>query len=36
MQAFVGALHGAGASRGVFITTSSFTDHARSYAAGIP
>lgn len=36
IQAFVGALHGAGASRGVFITTSSFTDHARSYAAGIP
>ncbi|MFJ6280627.1 restriction endonuclease [Arthrobacter subterraneus] len=36
IQAFVGALHGAGASRGVFITTSSFTDHARTYAAGIP
>lgn len=36
IQAFVGALHGAGASRGVFITTSSFTDQARSYAASIP
>ncbi|WP_458115886.1 restriction endonuclease [Arthrobacter sp. D2-10] len=36
IQAFVGALHGAGASRGVFITTSRFTDHARTYAASIP
>jgi len=36
IQAFVGALAGVGASRGVFITTSSFTRHARDYAAGIP
>lgn len=35
IQAFVGALHGAGASRGVFITTSNFTEHARSYAETI-
>lgn len=35
IQAFVGALHGAGAARGVFITTSGFTDKARSYASGI-
>nr|WP_209068308.1 restriction endonuclease [Arthrobacter pigmenti] len=35
IQAFVGALQGTGASRGVFITTSSFTDNARKYAAGI-
>lgn len=35
IQAFIGALHGFGASRGVFITTSSFTQHARDYASGI-
>nr|WP_209911965.1 restriction endonuclease [Paeniglutamicibacter psychrophenolicus] len=35
IQAFIGALHGFGASRGVFITTSTFTQHARDYAAGI-
>lgn len=29
IQAFVGALHGVGASRGVFITTSTFTSGAR-------
>ena len=32
IQAFVGALHGAQAERGVFITTSRFTDDARDYA----
>lgn len=36
IQAFIGALHGFGASRGVFITTSTFTQHAREYAASIP
>lgn len=32
IQAFVGALHGFGASRGVFLTTSAFTSGAVSYA----
>jgi restriction system protein len=32
IQAFVGALHGAQASRGVFITTSRFSPEARDYA----
>lgn len=32
IQAFVGALHGFGASRGVFLTTSSFTAGAIDYA----
>ncbi len=32
IQAFIGALHGLGANRGVFITTSTFTHHARDYA----
>ena len=32
IQAFVGALHGAQATRGVFITTSRFTPTARDYA----
>jgi restriction endonuclease Mrr len=32
IQAFVGALHGAQASRGVFITTSRFSSEARDYA----
>ena len=32
IQAFVGALHGFGASRGVFLTTSSFTSGATEYA----
>ncbi|KNX38270.1 restriction endonuclease [Luteipulveratus halotolerans] len=36
IQAFIGALHGFGANRGVFITTSSFTQHARDYAGSIP
>lgn len=35
IQAFVGALHGVGAARGVFITTSQFSQSARDYAAGI-
>lgn len=35
IQAFIGALHGFGASRGVFITTSTFTQHARDYASAI-
>lgn len=35
IQAFIGALHGFGASRGVFITTSTFTQNARDYASGI-
>ncbi len=32
IQAFVGALHGAQATRGVFITTSRFSSEARDYA----
>ncbi|MFC0580991.1 restriction endonuclease [Micrococcoides hystricis] len=32
IQAFVGALHGFGASRGVFLTTSAFTSGAIAYA----
>jgi restriction system protein len=36
IQAFVGALHGKGASRGVFFTSSSFTKQASDYAASIP
>ncbi|MDE8588951.1 restriction endonuclease [Arthrobacter sp. NQ4] len=36
IQAFVGALHGVGASRGVFITTSTFTAGARQYAENVP
>ncbi|GAA2725641.1 restriction endonuclease [Cellulomonas aerilata] len=36
IQAFIGALHGFGASRGVFITSSSFTPGAREYARSIP
>ncbi len=32
IQAFVGALHGAQASRGVFLTTSRFSSDARDYA----
>lgn len=32
IQAFVGALHGVGAARGVFITTSQFTSGAIDYA----
>jgi len=36
IQAFVGALHGFGASRGVFLTTSSFTSGAIEYAKKVP
>lgn len=35
IQAFIGALHGFGAGRGVFITTSAFTQHARDYVKSI-
>jgi restriction system protein len=35
MQAFVGALHGVQADRGVFITTSRFSDEARAYVERI-
>lgn len=36
IQAFVGALHGFGASRGVFLTTSAFTATAIDYAQKVP
>ncbi|MBO1268309.1 restriction endonuclease [Arthrobacter sp. PO-11] len=36
IQAFVGALHGVGATRGVFITTSAFTSGAKQYAESVP
>lgn len=36
IQAFVGALHLHGATKGVFITTSSFSRHAQSYADAVP
>lgn len=36
IQAFIGALAGRAASRGVFITTSDFTPAARSYAQALP
>ncbi|MFJ4169969.1 restriction endonuclease [Paenarthrobacter sp. NPDC089714] len=35
IQAFVGALHGFSASKGVFITTSRFSQGAKDYAAGV-
>jgi restriction system protein len=35
IQAFVGALHGFGASRGVFLTTSAFTAAATSYVQNV-
>ncbi|UHJ57101.1 restriction endonuclease [Mycolicibacterium fortuitum] len=35
IQGFVGALHGMGANRGIFITTSRFSSGAREYATGI-
>src|SRR5450631_1861032 len=35
IQRFFGALHGKRASKGVFITTSSFTSEARAYADGV-
>ena len=36
IQAFVGALHGKGATKGIFITTSTFTAGAKDYAAVVP
>lgn len=36
LQGFVGALHGLGADRGVFITTSRFSSGAEEYAESIP
>lgn len=36
IQAFVGALHGVQADRGVFITTSRYSNEARSYVERIP
>ena len=36
IQAFVGALHGAHADRGVIITTSHFTPDARAFAESVP
>lgn len=36
IQAFVGALHGKAASKGVFITTSRFTPAAERYAVSLP
>lgn len=36
VQAFIGALHGRGASKGVFITTSHFSSGAREYAENVP
>ena len=35
LQAFIGALHGRGATKGVFITTSHFTKNAREYAENL-
>lgn len=35
IQSFVGALAGKKASKGIFITTSSFNDNATAYAAGL-
>jgi restriction system protein len=36
VQGFVGALHGKGADKGVFLTTSRFTDEAQAYADSVP
>ena len=36
IQAFAGSLLGLGASKGVFVTTSSFSKQAYDYAAGVP
>lgn len=36
IQAFVGALHGAQANQGVFLTTSSYTPNAIAYADSVP
>ncbi len=35
LQAFVGALHGAGATRGVFVTTARFSAGAKQFAEGV-
>lgn len=35
IQSFVGAIHGRGASKGVFITTSVFSQHALDYAGAL-
>lgn len=35
LQAFAGALQGLNADKGIFITTSSFTQHARQYASAL-
>ena len=35
IQGFVGSLVGFGASKGVFVTTSTFSQHAKDYAAGL-
>lgn len=35
IQGFVGSLVGFGASKGVFVTTSTFSQHAKEYAAGL-
>ena len=35
IQAFVGALHGAQANQGVFLTTSTFTPSAKAYAESV-
>ena len=36
VQAFVGSLVGHGANKGVFVTTASFSQHAREYAHTVP
>lgn len=36
VQGFVGSLVGVGASKGVFVTTSTFSSHAIGYADGLP
>lgn len=36
VQGFVGSLVGVGASKGVFVTTSTFSSHAIGYANGLP
>lgn len=36
VQGFVGSLVGVGASKGVFVTTSTFSGHAVAYANGLP
>jgi restriction system protein len=35
VQGFIGALHGKGATKGIFITTSKFSSEARVYAEEI-